>query len=279
MELENQSAGADNANSDNAAPGDQAVQAQAPSLESLGELLNLSEPQDEPSDGSNGAGKTDEPGGSQKLEKFNDLAGTLDMELDDLYKLQITSAEDGEPVTVEQLKDMYAKQGEATLREIEFEERRTTEEAKILQAQNEVREILAGLPEQAVKPEILEKIRARHASQLKVERARTLEVIPDWKNEKRREADIAGMTKHLQSYGYAVNYLENVVDHRQIKYIRDNYLREQRIRKALEAVKAGKPNPTTRSKPAKKAPTKRALAGVKRGKARNKLEAVFSDLE
>ena len=39
--------------------------------------------------------------------KFNDLAGKLGVELDDLYKLEVSQAEDGTPVTVEDLKDHY----------------------------------------------------------------------------------------------------------------------------------------------------------------------------
>jgi hypothetical protein len=86
------------------------------------------------------------------------------------------------------------------------------------------------------------------------------------------------MSEHLKQYGYPVNHLERVADHRQIKYIRDNWQRETRIRKALAAVKAGKPNPTSKQKPANKAPSKRPLAGVKSGNSRNKLESIFSDL-
>ncbi len=88
-----------------------------------------------------------------------------------------------------------------------------------------------------------------------------------------------GMADHLKQYGYPVNHLERVADHRQVKYIRDNWQRELRIKKALAAVKAGKPNPTPKSKPVNKAPHKRPLAGVKAGNSHNKLEAIFSDLE
>ena len=73
-----------------------------------------------------------EEGGSPddaELVKFNDLAGRLGVELDDLYKLEVSQAEDGTPVTVEALKDAYAKQESLSLRELEFQERRTKAEA------------------------------------------------------------------------------------------------------------------------------------------------------
>lgn len=249
-----------------------------PGIEHLAELLTE---EDSGEAGTNGAGAQGEERGSEepKPTKFNDLAGKLGLELDDLYKLEVSQAEDGTPVTVENLKDYYGKQADLSLREIEFEERRTKTEADLMQAQQELRELMAALPEKAIKPEVLQKVRDKHDAQMKLERKRTLEVIPEWSDEKKRTADLEGMSEHLKQYGYPTDHLERVADHRQIKYIRDNYLREQRIRKALEAVRAGKPNPTKPSTPTGKAPQKRPLAGVKRGNARNKLEAVFSDLD
>ncbi len=254
------------------------IDEQQPGIESLGEMLAMDEPGDAPGDDDAGASGEDS-GSDDAPTKFNDLAGKLGIELDDLYKLEVSQAEDGTPVTVENLKDHYAKQADLSLREIEFEERRTKTEADLMQAQEELRELMAALPEKAVQPEVLQKIKAKHEAQMTLERQRTLEVIPEWQDDKTRTADMEGMAEHLQQYGYPVNHLERVADHRQIKYIRDNWLREQRIRKALAAVKAGKPNPTKPSKPNAKPPSKKPLAGVKRGNARNQLEAVFSDLE
>lgn len=245
-------------------------------LSTLADLMAEDETPEQPE-----AGATGESSGSDndKPTKFNDLAGRLGVDLDDLYKLEISQAEDGTPVTIENLKDHFAKQGDFALREIEFEEHRAQQEAQLLQAQEELRELLAAMPERAIKPEVLQKVRDKHDAQMKLERKRTLDVIRDWHDEKKREADIQGMTEHLQQYGFPVDHLARVPDHRMIKYIRDNWQREQRIRKALEQVKAGKPNPTTKQKPANKAASKRPLAGVKRGNARNKLEAIFSDID
>lgn len=248
-----------------------------PAPTELGQLADLLIEDETPTD----AGASGESDGSQpdKPTKFNDLAGTAGLELDALYKLEVSQAADGTPVTVENLKDHYARQGDVTLRELEFEERRTAQEAQLLQAQEELRELMDSLPEQAVKPEVLQKVRARHEAQMQTERRRMLEVIPDWQDDATRTQDVEGMAEHMQQYGYPVDYLERVADHRQMKYIRDNWLREKRIRKALEQVRAGKPNPTTKQKPANKPPTKRPLTGVKQGNARNKLEAVFSQLD
>ena len=256
--------------------GAEAIEDAAPGIEHLGEMLQETEPVDTTGD----AGASGDTSGSEHVKptKFNDLAGSLGMELDDLYKLEIAQAEDGTPVTIENLKDNHSKQADYSMREIEFEERRTQQESELMRAQEELRELMGALPEKAIKPEVLQKVRDKHEAQMQIERRRTLETIPEWQDTQTRTADMTGMSEHLKQYGYPVDHLERVADHRQIKYIRDNWQREQRIRKALAAVKVGKPNPTTRQKPASKAPSKRPLAGVKRGNTRNKLEAVFSDL-
>lgn len=247
-------------------------------IEHLGQLLAEGEAPPEGDDDEKEKGGSG--GSDDKPKKFNDLAGKLGLELDELYKLEISQAEDGTPVTVESLKDRFSKQDDLQIREVEFEERKAEQEADIMQAQTELREIMAALPEKAIKPEVLQKVRDKHAAQVALERKLTLDVIPDWKDDKTRTADIEGMAEHLKQYGFPVNYLERVADHRQMKYIRDSWKREQRIRKALELVKSGRPNPTTKQKPAKKAASKTPLAGVKRGNnARNKLESVFSELD
>lgn len=211
--------------------------------------------------------------------KFNDLADTLGMELNDLYKLEISQAEDGSPVTVENLKDHYAKQVDFSLHELEFEERRTKQESELMQAQEELRELMAALPEKAIAPEVLQKVRDKHEAQVQLERRRMFDVIPTWQDEQARTKDIEGMADHMKQYGFPVDYLERVVDHRQMKYIRDNWQREQRIRIALAKVTAGKPNPTSKQKPARKAPSKQPLTGVTRGNSSSKLEALFSSLD
>ncbi len=242
-----------------------------PGIETLAELMTEDK----------AGADTDDARGSEDAAptKFNDLAGKLGMELDDLYKLEIAQAEDGSALTIENLKDQHAAQTDNSLREIEFEERRVKQESDLMQAQEELRELMAALPEKAIKPEVLQKVRDKHDAQMSLERKRTMEVIPDWSDDETRTRDIEGMAEHLQQYGYPVDHLQRVGDHRMIKYIRDNWQREQRIRAALAKVKAGKPNPTSRQKPATKAPQKRPLAGVNRGNSHNKLEAIFSDLD
>lgn len=235
-------------------------------LESLGELLA----QDEPSPG----GDQDASSGSDttKPTQFNDLAGAIDMKLDDLYQLEIKLSEDGEPVTIEQLKDGHAKVTQLDFDRAEWEERKTEQEQELMRAQTELREIMQALPENAIKPEVLEKIRAKADATTKLERAKTLEAIPEWSDAKARESDIEGMTEYLTGYGFPIGYLANVIDHRQLKFFRDAWRQNQRIKTALAAVRTGKPVKGGTNKPQKKAPAKNALSSItpKRGESRLK---------
>lgn len=188
-----------------------------------------------------------------KPKGLKDLAERLELKPEDLYALEIPMA-DGKTKTLGQLKDAAAKEGDLSVRELAFEEDRSRQEGELLRAQSELRELVAALPKSAVKPEVLDTIRQKHELVLKRERAKTLEVIPEWQDETKRTEEIAGIVEHLKGYGFPANYLQSVFDHRTLKYIRDNWQREQRIRKALEQVEAMKPRTPAKSKPNGAAP-------------------------
>jgi len=189
-----------------------------------------------------------------KPKALKDLAERLELAPEDLYGLEIPMAQ-GEPLTLGKLKDIAAAQGDFTVRELKSEEERTRKESDLIRAQEELRELVDLLPEAARKPELLEKIRQRHAAKLSVERARTLDAIPAWNDEATREAELTGMVEHLQSYGFPANYLASVLDHRLLKFMRESYLREKRIRAALARVTDEKPAPVPRARAQPNAPT------------------------
>lgn len=178
-----------------------------------------------------------------KPTKFNDLAEIAGVELDSLYKLELSLSEGGSPITIEQLKDAYTKREEQTVRELKWEEDRAKKEANLVRAQGELQELLAALPKDAIKPEVLQAAATKHQAAVKRERERALEVIPDWRDKAKREEDIAGMTEYLKGYGFPPNYLETVFDHRAVRFIRDAWQREQRIRKAFEQLESVKSTP------------------------------------
>lgn len=245
-------------------------------LKSLASLLAAGEnPETDSSDESEEGTAAEKPE-KAKPKSLKALAEKLKLEDKDLYAIEVPMA-NGETRTLGQLKDAVAKQDEFSLREIEFEETRQQREGELIRAQSELRELISSLPKNAIKPEVLEAIHQKHDARLQVERAKTLEAIPAWSDEAKRTEEITGMIEHLESYGFPQNYIQTIHDHRTLKYIRDNYLRAQRVRTALEAVKSGKPPANANSKPNGKAPAKPSSKPRHRD-ARSNLEAFFSEV-
>lgn len=255
--------------------------AAADDLTSLADLLAVDDQADDDDDTS-GDDKAQSGGSREKTKptKFNDLAGATDLDLDALYKLEINLDDDSEPVTIEALKDSYKQRSDFEVEKIAFEEARSQSEAELLRAKSELNDILQALPKNAVSKDLLQKIRDKHDKQMNAERAKTLEAIVSWRDEGKRTADLKAMSEHLSQYGFSVDYLAQVQDHRLFPYIRDNMLRERRVREALAKVRNGKPGKAATSKPQKKAPAKGSdLANVKRGSHPNRLAAVFSNVD
>lgn len=251
-------------------------------MDSLSELLAAVEPGDEETTEQPGGNAAESSGSEEQTKptKFNDLAGATDLDLDALYKLEISLDDSAEPVTIEQLKDSYKQRSEFELERIEFAETRTQQEAELLRAKSELNDILQSLPKNAVRPDVLEKIRTKHEQRMQAERAKTLDAIQSWHDQEKRTADLAAMSEHLGQYGFPTDYLGQVQDHRLFPYIRDNMMREKRIREALAKVRNGKPEKAATSKPQKKAPSKGStLDKVNKGSHPNKLAAVFSNID
>ncbi len=179
---------------------------------------------------------------------------------------------------IEQLKALQGQQDEIALRELQNEERFIEREAALTKAQNELQQIMAGLPQGAINKDTLERVRTRHAELVDSERRKTLEVIPAWQDEKQRTAELRGMAESLTGYGLPPDYLASVHDHRLLKFIRDSWQRERRIKAALKRVTTGKPNPTTTSKQTG-TPPRKATTQPKRNSARNPLEAFLTNAE
>lgn len=100
-----------------------------------------------------------------------------------------------------------------------------------------MRDILAILPKEALKPEVLNKLRDRQEATVRIEKQRTLEHIPSWREEKARNADIELMQATLADYGFDESFLHSILDHRAIKFVRDMSLMRKRIRDSIASVR------------------------------------------
>jgi hypothetical protein len=173
---------------------------------------------------------------SKPPETMEALSKRLGFKPEQIYNVKIPLADGAEPLTIGQLKDRIGELVDLETRETQFEQRRMRSEGELLRSQAEIREILQQIPREHIKPEVVNKIRQRHEANMARERQMTLEHIPEWRDEKRASEDLQGMIDLLGEYGFDETFIGSVHDHRAIKFIRDMYLRDKRIKAALAKV-------------------------------------------
>ena len=170
------------------------------------------------------------------VDSLDGLQKRLRLKPEQVYAIKVPMPNGAEPLTIGELKDRVAELVDLETRELQFEQRRVKQEGELLRAQQEMRELLAMLPPEHIKPELVEKIRKRHEETMARERKLTLEHIPEWQDENRRIEEMKGIAEMLSHYGFDESVLTSIVDHRALKFVRDAYLRDKRIRDALAKV-------------------------------------------
>lgn len=217
---------------------------------SLADLLKDPEPETATGEGEAGESPQNAEPPGDKPKTLKDWAERLQLEAKDLYAVEVPLS-DGKGVTLGELKDAYGKQDDLTRRELEFEERKVRQEADWTRAQRELRALIQALPPKALSPQALQLVRQKAEAELKTEREQTLRAIPEWADETRREAELQGMVEMLSDYGFSPNFLQQSFSHKLVRFVRDAYLRKQRVEQALAKVQGvKKPSSTGKSSPA-----------------------------
>lgn len=185
-----------------------------------------------------------------KAKTLKELAEVLDVEVEKLYEVSVKLSENGEPVTLSKLKDFYQEGDEFNLKQIEWGESKVKQELELAHARKEIEVLASLLPKESLKPESMAKAREIVMNQIAKQREELFRRVPEWKDEDTRKLEITEIDEHLKSYGLTFNELS---DARTAHYIRNAWLREKRITKALEKVTQVKPKatPPSGSKPTK----------------------------
>lgn len=192
---------------------------------------------------------------SKPVDSLDRMMKRYNLTQEQVYDIKVPMKNGAEALTIGQLKDKIEDLVTFETDVTEFEERRVRQEGELLRSQNEIRDLLASLPKDAIKPEVLEKLRNKQELTTRREKQLTLEIIPDWRDEKKRAADVDLMQGILSDYGFDEGFLNSVVDHRAVKLIRDYARMTARIRKSLEQVRDPKKlgvRPSGKSKAAQK---------------------------
>jgi hypothetical protein len=224
---------------------------------------------------SHAEGDDKKPPAKSKPKDLKTLAETLGVEVKDLYDIAIPSGRDGEePTTLGKLKDHFAEREDFTVRSLAFDEEKRRKEADFLRAEQELQVLLSALPKDAIKPETLKAAREKQANHMKAERARALDTIPEWKDEKVREADLTEIVEHLSSYGLSAAYLASVYDHRTMKLLRDFTKQTRRLKAALEL--ASERTPKTQGKSKSGQPSGKPVPAKPRGRVEQQMQRLLS---
>lgn len=196
-------------------------------------------------------GKNEDSPKPVKPESLEAAAEALGIEVKDLYDIAIKQAPgpDGEDrsTTIGELADLAKDVAQFELDRNDLAETRQKQEAKFMRAQQELNELISMLPKAALSQDLLQAVAKKVTDSQVKERELTLSVISEWADEATEAADRKAMTKSLTEYGFPPEYLDSVQDHRTLKYIRDNWQRQQRMERALEVMrrrtpKSHKPN-------------------------------------
>jgi len=190
-----------------------------------------------------------------KPKNLNELAERLGVEVKDLYDMEIPS-DKLKGMTLGKLKDHMAEREKFTIETLKFAEDKAAKETGFLRAEQELQTLLATMPKELLKPEMIAAAKAKHESIVTTERQKTIEIIPEWRDPVIREKELGDMATHMQAYGFPENYLMSIVDSRTMRYIRDNWQRKVRIDKALADVVERRPANISKSKTNSGAPAK-----------------------
>jgi hypothetical protein len=225
------------------------------------DLAELFKPKED-GEGPNNESEEDTDDPSKPPDSLEVLSKRLKLKPEQLYDVKIQMPNGAEPVTLGYLKDRVGEVVDLETREMQFDQRRTKAEGELLRSQAEMRDILRMLPKEAVAqlPELVEKVRKRHDAIRAEEQRRTLDVIDDWKDESRRINDMKGMTEFLAEWGFEESFITTIHDHRAMKFTRDMYLRDQKIKKALANVTTPQRKGMRPSAKPSKSPSKPAAA-------------------
>ena len=181
---------------------------------------------------------------------LSELSEMTGFKVEDLYAIEIPAVADGgESHTFGKLKDLAASESDFAGRELQLRERTVEFGNDQAKARAELEIVLKSLPEGAIKPEVLAQARREREVMLDREAVRVLDVIPEWSNDDIKRADLVGIGEHMEQYGYEKGHVDQVADHRMLRYMRDNFKRMKLVEKALSGVKPVKQIPKSRASP------------------------------
>lgn len=182
------------------------------------------------------AAESHESASKTKPETLDDLAKALNVEVSDLYSIAVPRGSGQESLTLGAMKDRFDEWSNLDSERVSWNEERTRRDNELYLARQELEELLTAIPKEHVSKDVLNKAATKVQQRIHSERARTLDAIPEWKDEARRSTELTGIASMLEQYGLPANYLGTVYDHRIMRFLRDAHRREVQVQAALSKI-------------------------------------------
>jgi len=192
---------------------------------------------DEGADDGADTGDTRESGKKVKLDSLDSLAASLGVKVEELYAVKIPAGHGREPMTVGQIKDRFTSFNSLEADRLSLTEERVAQEAEFEQTRAELRELLTVVPKENLSQDALRAAAARVAARNKADGAKLLAAMPEWRDEDRRNEDVAEIAAALGKYGIPASYVGTVRSPALMKFMRDAARREKQVQAALASVK------------------------------------------
>lgn len=203
------------------------------------------------------------------------IAERLGVDPAKLYDARIPLADGAEPVTLGQLKDAYRDAQALEAARSEVTKARGEWQADQLRQQRELDEILSAIRQDAIDPQLAQAVQKVNRERLSREAEALFRTVPEWTDQKTRDADLVQMVDTLTPYGITRADLDAVTDHRVLRAFR----RLAHLERAVKVTTAPKTPPKSAQAPKKAAqPTPgqefgRLKAAVTQGRV-SRVEAV-----
>jgi hypothetical protein len=207
------------------------------------------------------------------------LAEKLGIGVDEIYGIKFNYGDDGESLSLGELKDLGVRvktiEQEAETLEVD----RISLENDNMTSRAEIQNIVSLLPMDAITPQLVAAARQQHDNLVRDERVALLSAIPAW-NEPGAELAARGeILENLKQYGFREVEVNHMMDHRLIKMVHDFTRLKSRLLPKTEEVrslrKSGRLNKPARDRSGESRRVTKAKAIGKTGDVRGAINAIF----
>lgn len=209
--------------------------------EKIGEDKDEGKPDPTDKEDKNAEQKSGKGKGDSKpvIKTFSELSKALGVDKAALYDVKVTLRDQETHVSIGELKDAYQNQQDLDYREIEFGERKATEEQELARARQELEVLVSLVPKETLKPEQVTAAAKVVQEQLNRAKADLVRRVPEWEDVELRKKEGAEIDKYLADYGVK---LSSIRDPAVIHYIRNSWMQDKRIKSALAKIKKSETN-------------------------------------